>query len=69
MSPDQYRAYLDKFGFSQQSAADFLKISLRTSHAYANGETDVPEAIALLFRLMHKFGQEPKQVSRLSLRR
>ena len=42
-------------------AAEFLDISLRTSHGYANGDP-IPEAIAKLLRLMVRLELKPKDV-------
>jgi hypothetical protein len=62
MTANQYRTALDKLGLSQGAAADFLGISIRTSHGYANGETPIPEAIAKLLRLMVRLELKPKDV-------
>lgn len=62
MNSDQYRSALYKLGLTQQSAADFLGVSLRTSQAYALEETPVPETVAKLFRLMMRLKLEPKDV-------
>jgi DNA-binding XRE family transcriptional regulator len=53
MTSAQYRAALAKLGMTQQEAADFLGVSVRTSNAYANDGT-IPEATAKLLRLMIK---------------
>lgn len=61
MTPNQYRTALDTLGLSQGDAAEFLDISLRTSHGYANGDP-IPEAIAKLLRLMVRLELKPKDV-------
>ena len=61
MTANQYRIALDALGLSQDAAADFLGIALRTSHGYANG-SPIPEAIAKLLRLMVRLKLEPKEV-------
>jgi transcriptional regulator with XRE-family HTH domain len=63
MDANQYRRALKKLGLTQQAAADFLGISLRTSQAYALGEKEVvPESIAKLFRLMIKLRLRPEDM-------
>lgn len=42
MTPDQYRATIDKLGLSQVAAARLLGVDERTSRRWANGERDVP---------------------------
>jgi DNA-binding XRE family transcriptional regulator len=53
MTSAQYRAALAKIGMTQQEAADFLGVSVRTSNSYANDGV-IPEATAKLLRLMIK---------------
>ena len=62
MTSNQYRKALEALGMSQQAAADFLGVSLRTSQGYALDEYPVPEAIAKLLRLMVKLGLKPNDV-------
>lgn len=59
MTSAQYRAALDRLGLSQAVAAEFLGVSLRTSHSWANGDP-VPEAVAKLLRLMLRLELLPK---------
>lgn len=61
MTANQYRAALSRLGLSQAGAAEFLGISIRSSHGYANDEP-IPEPIAKLLRLMVKLGLSPKDV-------
>lgn len=62
MTPDQYRAALEKIGLtSQDRAAEFLGVSLRTSHGYANG-SPIPESVAKLLRLMIRLELKPDEV-------
>jgi DNA-binding XRE family transcriptional regulator len=51
MTSAQYRAALAKLGMTQQDAADFLGVSVRTSNSYAN-DGIIPEATAKLLCLM-----------------
>lgn len=51
MTANQYRSALDKLGLTQAGAAEFLGVSIRTSHGYANG-VPIPEGYAKLLRLM-----------------
>jgi len=52
MTHNQYRAALKKLGLSQRKAAPWLGIALRTSQAYALGESPIPEPVARLMRLV-----------------
>lgn len=61
MTANQYRAALSRLGLSQAGAAEFLGISIRSSHGYANNEP-IPEPIAKLLRLMVKLELSPKDV-------
>lgn len=61
MTPTQYRIALERLGLTQDSAAHFLDVSLRTSHGYANG-SPIPEMGAKLLRLMIKHGIKPEDV-------
>lgn len=61
MTANQYRTALEKMGLSQEAAAEFLGIGLRTSHGYANG-APIPEPIAKLLRLMVRLELNPKDV-------
>ena len=61
MTPNQYRNALDALGLTQESAAQFLDVSLRTSHGYANG-SPIPESVVKLLRLMIKLGLKPQHV-------
>ena len=61
MTPNQYRTALERLGLTQDSAAEFLGVSLRTSHGYANG-SPIPEAVAKLFRLMTRIEIKPDDV-------
>lgn len=62
MTANQYRKALDELGMSQQAAADFLGVSLRTSQGYALDEYPVPEAAAKLLRLMLRLKLKPDDV-------
>jgi DNA-binding XRE family transcriptional regulator len=61
MNQNQYRTALERLGLTQESAAQFLDVSLRTSHGYANG-SPIPDATAKLLRLMIKLGVKPDEV-------
>jgi transcriptional regulator with XRE-family HTH domain len=52
MNAQQYRKCLNRHGLSQEAAAKILGMSLRTSQAYALGESNVPISIALLLKLV-----------------
>ena len=62
MSPTQYRNALERLGMTQESAAEFLGVSLRTSHGYANG-SPIPvafEKLLFLMTLFHSVQLAPK---------
>ena len=61
MTASQYRSALERLGLTQMSAAEFLNVSIRTSHGYANGAT-IPEGTAKLLRLMIRLDLSPKDV-------
>ncbi len=61
MTPTQYRTALERLGLTQDSAAQFLDVSLRTSHGYANG-SPIPEGTAKLLRLMVRLELTPESV-------
>jgi DNA-binding XRE family transcriptional regulator len=61
MTPNQYRTALERLGLTQETAAQFLDVSLRTSHGYANG-SPIPEATAKLLRLMVRLELSPEDV-------
>jgi transcriptional regulator with XRE-family HTH domain len=52
MNAKQYRKSLNKHGLSQEAAARIFGVSLRTSQAYALGESNVPLSVALLLKLV-----------------
>lgn len=58
MTPTQYRAALDHLGLTQVAAAEFLGVSVRSSHGWANGEP-IPEAVVKLLRLMTGMNIKP----------
>ena len=61
MTANQYRSALDKLGLTQAGAAEFLGVSIRTSHGYANG-VPIPEGYAKLLRLMVRLNLKPEDV-------
>jgi hypothetical protein len=61
MTANQYRSALDKLGLAQAGAAEFLGVSIRTSHGYANG-VPIPEGYAKLLRLMVRLNLKPEDV-------
>jgi hypothetical protein len=61
MTSTQYRKVIEALGLTQESAAEFLVVSLRTSHGYANG-APIPGVTAKLLRHMIKHGFKPEDV-------
>jgi hypothetical protein len=52
MTSAQYRRALEALGLTQESAAQFLGVSIRTSHGYANGQPiREGDALALQYRI------------------
>jgi transcriptional regulator with XRE-family HTH domain len=51
MKAKQYRYGIERLGLSQEAAAKLLGVSLRTSQAYALGESNVPRSVELLLKL------------------
>lgn len=52
MTPKQFRAALDRLDLSQVGAARLFKADGRTARRWASGERSIPEAVAILLRLM-----------------
>ena len=61
MTMNQFRSALDSLDLSQARAAEWLGISIRAVHGYANG-APIPEPTAKLLRLMVKLGLKPEDV-------
>jgi hypothetical protein len=62
MTATQFRAATAAIALSTQAAAaEFLGISIRSAHGYANGDP-VPLAIAKLLRLMVRLKLKPADV-------
>jgi hypothetical protein len=54
MLSDEYRAVVEALGFASLAAAGrFLGVAPRTGENYANGGTRIPQAVAMLLRLMY----------------
>ena len=64
MTPAQYRTAIDRLGLSQVRAAEFLGISIRTSHGYARGEYPVPHSVSILLNLMIEHGISPEEAAK-----
>jgi hypothetical protein len=62
MTPKQYRAAIDYLGLSQVRAGKFLGVTGRASQRWALGESRVPEAVAILLRLMISLELSPEEV-------
>jgi DNA-binding XRE family transcriptional regulator len=61
MTADDYRQAMIDLGLTQNEAADFLGVSLRTAHGYAN-EQPVPLCVAKLLRLCVRLKLAPEDV-------
>lgn len=62
MTADEYRNAIVDLGLTQNDVAQFLGVSLRTAHGYAN-EQPVPLYIAKLLRLMVRLKLKPEDVA------
>lgn len=61
MTAAQFRDACERFGLTQEAAAKFLGVSLRTVNGYANGAS-IPKATAKLLRLMIRRNIKPENV-------
>jgi len=52
MNAKQYRKALADLEMSQVAAGEFFKVGARTSRRWALGEARIPEAVAIVLRLM-----------------
>jgi len=68
MTPTQYREAIARLGLSQVAAGAFLGVAPRTSRAWALGERPVPQAVAMLLRLMVTNGIAPTHVTSVTHR-
>jgi transcriptional regulator with XRE-family HTH domain len=50
MTPNAFRATLSRLGLTHEAAAAELEISTRTIGRYANGETEIPQAVILALK-------------------
>ena len=56
MTTKQFNAALAKLELTPYAAAEWLGISLRTSHRYASGEQPVNKSVALLLAMYLEYG-------------
>ncbi len=61
MTANHFRKALDDLGLTQGEAADWLGISIRAVHGWANG-APIPEPVAKLLRLMVRLELKPQHV-------
>lgn len=64
MTPNQFRAAIQKLSLSQERAGLFLGRSARQGQRWANGEAPIPKAEAMLLHVMVRKGLKPKEVER-----
>jgi DNA-binding transcriptional regulator YiaG len=65
MTPDQYRAAIEKLGLSQVAAARLLGVDGRTSRRWANGERDVPAPAVRFLRYLIATGKTGEKAMRV----
>lgn len=56
LSPKEYRAIRERFGFSNYAWRRMIGVSLRQAQRYEAGETEIPETVARLMRLLDAHG-------------
>jgi len=61
MTAAQFSNALARLGLTQGQAAEFLGVSIRTTHGWANNKP-IPEAVAKLLRLMLRLNLKPTDV-------
>jgi len=61
MTSTHFRNALDVLNLSQAQAAEWLGVSIRTAHGWANGKS-IPEPVAKLLRLMMRLKLKPEDV-------
>lgn len=52
MTPTQFRDALRRLAVSQRRSASLFGVGERTPRRWASGDAEVPEAVAILLRLM-----------------
>ena len=64
MTPDEYRAAIEKLGLSQVAAAKLLGVDKRTSRRWANGEREMPAPAVRFLRYLIATGKSGAQAMR-----
>jgi hypothetical protein len=59
MTPAEYRTHIASLGLSQEGAGVWLGLSKRQGQRYATGDSEIPEPVAKLLRLMARLGLQP----------
>jgi len=60
MTADEYRSRIASLGLSQEGAGVWLGLSKRQGQRYATGESEIPEPVAKLLRLMARLNLKPQ---------
>lgn len=47
MTPDQFRTWRKRLGYTQQKAADAIDVSVRQLAKYEHGHAEIPRTVAL----------------------
>lgn len=63
MTPKQYIDAIDRLGLSQRAAGAFLGVDERTSRRWVSGDSEIPESVAKLLRLMIRLKLNPEDVA------
>jgi DNA-binding transcriptional regulator YiaG len=64
MTPDEYRAAIERLGLSQIAAARLLGVDERTSRRWANGEREVPPPVQRFLRYLIATGRSGEYAMR-----
>jgi hypothetical protein len=62
MTRAQYAAAIDRLGLSQRAAGVFLGVDERQSRRWIAGDSEIPENVAKLLRLMIRLNLKPEDV-------
>jgi DNA-binding transcriptional regulator YiaG len=65
VTPDEYRAAIDKLGLSQVAAAKLLGVDARTSRRWASGERDVAATAVRFLQYLIATGKSGEKAMRV----
>lgn len=62
MTPAQYIKAIEKLGLNQVEAGEFLGVTGRQSRRWIAGDSEIPESVGKLLRLMIRLDLKPEDV-------